>query len=189
MDFDDESDARREIDLGWGPPPGDWAGYRSDQAARSLYIEHRAGLVQYLRGRTARQDIGDLVQDVFRRLLAARGAAPEQPRAYLFAAARNLLVDEQRRAARRSEAAHIGFDDTVHASADPHCALEARDMLRRAEAALARLTPLTREIFLLHRFDGLEYSEIAAAKGISVKGVEKHIAKALVVVRRARSGR
>jgi RNA polymerase sigma factor (sigma-70 family) len=75
------------------------------------------------------------------------------------------------------------------AGADPHAALEARDQLRRAEEAIARLKPKTRDIFLMHRFDGMSYEEIAAKQGMSVKGVEKQIAKALVAVRRARSER
>lgn len=45
-------------------------------------------------------------------------------------------------------------------------------------AALDSLGPRTREIFLLHRLDGLKYREIAAQLDITVSAVEKHIAKA-----------
>jgi RNA polymerase sigma-70 factor (ECF subfamily) len=38
----------------------------------------------------------------------------------------------------------------------------------------------------MHRFDDLSYPEIARIKGMKVKRVEKHIAKALVAIRKAR---
>ena len=41
------------------------------------------------------------------------------------------------------------------------------------------LTPRSRQIFTMSRFEGLKNREIAAELGISVKVVEKHITKAL----------
>ena len=52
-------------------------------------------------------------------------------------------------------------------------------MLRRLERAMLRLRPKTREIFLAHRLDGYSYTEIAARTGLSVKGVEKQMSKAI----------
>ena len=59
-------------------------------------------------------------------------------------------------------------------------------MLRRMEAAMLKLRPITREIFMAHRLDGLSYAEIADRTGLSVKGVEKHMGKAIAQVTRAR---
>jgi RNA polymerase sigma-70 factor (ECF subfamily) len=56
--------------------------------------------------------------------------------------------------------------------------LAARERLEKVMAALDSLGPRTREIFLLHRLDGLKYREIAARLDITVSAVEKHIAKA-----------
>jgi RNA polymerase sigma-70 factor (ECF subfamily) len=56
--------------------------------------------------------------------------------------------------------------------------LAARARLERVKAGLAKLTPRTREIFLMHRLDNLKYREIAERLGISQSAVEKHIAKA-----------
>jgi RNA polymerase sigma factor (sigma-70 family) len=56
--------------------------------------------------------------------------------------------------------------------------LAARERLQKVLAALESLGPRTREIFLLHRLDGLKYREIASQLGITVSAVEKHIAKA-----------
>jgi RNA polymerase sigma-70 factor (ECF subfamily) len=76
------------------------------------------------------------------------------------------------------------LDVLAHPMLDPHPQLEARDMLRRLEGAVAKLPLRTREIFLAHRLDGLTYTEIAARTGLSVKGVEKQMSKAIHQVRR-----
>lgn len=54
-----------------------------------------------------------------------------------------------------------------------------------AENAIARLPDMTREVFLLHRFDDLQYDQIAQRLAIDVKEVETHIAATLVALRRA----
>ena len=61
---------------------------------------------------------------------------------------------------------------------------EARDTLRRVEAAVLRLRPKTREIFMAHRVEGLSYAEIAQRTGLSVKGVEKQMSKAIAAIDR-----
>jgi RNA polymerase sigma-70 factor (ECF subfamily) len=67
----------------------------------------------------------------------------------------------------------------------PFAELEHRDTLRRLEAAMLRLKPKTREIFLAKRLDGMSYAEIAERTGLSVKGVEKHMSKAIAMLDRA----
>ena len=57
----------------------------------------------------------------------------------------------------------------------------------RVGEAIEKLKPQTGSIFVMHRFDGLSYEEIATAKGISVKGVEWHIAQAMIAIRKARA--
>ena len=51
---------------------------------------------------------------------------------------------------------------------------------------MLKLRPITREIFMAHRLDGLSYAEIADRTGLSVKGVEKHMSKAIAQVTRSR---
>ena len=67
---------------------------------------------------------------------------------------------------------------------DQVAVLESRDTLRRLEAAISKLKPKTREIFLAHRLDGLSYAEIAELTGLSVKGVEKQMSKAIAKIDR-----
>jgi RNA polymerase sigma-70 factor (ECF subfamily) len=51
------------------------------------------------------------------------------------------------------------------------------------EAAVVALPPKCRTVFLLSRIEGLSNAEVAQRCGISVKMVEKHLAKAIVACR------
>src|SRR5690606_6586743 len=118
----------------------------------------------------SRQDIGDLVHDCFLRLVSPKNDAVsriETPGAYLVRVARSLFADKARIAKLGHKAKHHLYEDDDFAGPDPHSSLEARDMLRRIEDQLGRLKPKTRDIFLMHKFDGMSYAEIAAKTGMS----------------------
>jgi RNA polymerase sigma factor (sigma-70 family) len=190
MDFDDEKERGQGLGSSEALPPADWTGFGGASGMEALYAEHRGELTRYLRRRAPRQDVGDLVQECFRRLAAKDSftrALIAQPGAYLVRTARNLLTDRARTEDVRLQAHHHSFEDDDIAGPDPHAALEAREALRRVERAIARLKPQTGSIFIMHRFDGLSYEEIAEAKGITVKGVEWHIAQAMIAIRKARA--
>lgn len=152
-------------------------------ASDALYRSQSPRLARFFARRSSRDDVADLVQESFRRLLGAT-ARIERPEAYLSRIASNLVRDRASAAARHHDAAHDSYDDDAIAGPDPHQHLEARDTVARLEEALTMLKPKTREIFLMHRLDGFSYAEIAEAKGMSIKGVEKQIAKALYLLKR-----
>lgn len=193
MDYDNStSHPASGIAAGDPLPPEDWRSANANICAATILDEQRPRLAHFFGRRAGPQDVGDLVQECFRRLIAS-GAYPrmlaEQPAAYLFRTARNLLAERHRMQQRRLATDHHSFEEHEISGPDPHAALEARDQMRRVAAALDRLKPQTRDIFLMHRFEGLSYDEIAAKRGLTVKGVEKQIAKAMIAVRRARSAR
>ncbi|MBS7810077.1 RNA polymerase sigma factor [Roseococcus pinisoli] len=132
----------------------------------------------------------DLVQDIFLRLWERRSEAAGNPAAYLNRSARNAAIDHLR--AERVRAAHVtGLTPEQHgaqAAPSPQQLFEARDRLDRVDEAIRRLPERTRDIFLLHRIHGRGYGEIAGVFGISVSGVEKHMAKALEACRRSIAG-
>lgn len=59
--------------------------------------------------------------------------------------------------------------------------------LQRIERALSRLDRPTRNIFLAHRLDDMDYAEIAERTGLSVQQVERCIAKAMRCLARIRT--
>lgn len=148
----------------------------------TLYRAQRPKLLRLLSRRTTPEHAQDIVQQVFARvaaLSADRAGAIASPEAYLRRSATNVLRDDARVAVRRSTQLH-GPDDEVELLApDLIATLEARDMLNRLEAMMLRLKPKTREIFLAHRIDGYSYAEIAFRTGMSIKGVEKQMSKAI----------
>ena len=105
----------------------------------------------------------------------------EQPEAFLRHVSTNLLRDWGRVAAlrqRSQSALELASDHFV----DQVTALESRDTLRRLEIAVGKLKPKTREIFLAHRLHGFTYAEIAERTGLTVKGVEKQMSKAIAKI-------
>jgi RNA polymerase sigma-70 factor (ECF subfamily) len=107
----------------------------------------------------------------------------EQPEAFLRRVSTNLLRDWGR-AASLKERAQPTLELASNRQLDPVAALESRDTLRRLEQAVAKMKPKTREIFLAHRLHGFSYAEIAERTGLSVKGVEKQMSKAIAKIDR-----
>jgi RNA polymerase sigma factor (sigma-70 family) len=147
-----------------------------------LYRTERPALLRFLARHAAGERAEDVIQQIFARMAGKAGdhAAPiASPRAYLRQAARNLLRDEAKAALRSRRAMHVPIDDVALGDGDPVAALEARDRLARLEQAVLRLKPLTRQIFLACRLDGYSYAEIAQQTGLSMKGVEKQMSRAI----------
>jgi RNA polymerase sigma-70 factor (ECF subfamily) len=150
-----------------------------------LYREEAPGLRRRLRARLrSTEDAGDLLQDAFARLLGARISRPlDRPEAFLNRIVRNLLIDRARR--RASRAPHLPIDEAALATrADQADAIELAQMQARYRSAVQALPPRMREVFVLHRIDGLGYDEIAKRLDISARTVEWHIGQAILRIGR-----
>ncbi|WP_343517787.1 RNA polymerase sigma factor [Sphingomonas sp.] len=148
----------------------------------TLYRVHGPRLLRFFSRRADHHEASDLMHESFLRYAAVEASRDEEvvcPEAYLNQIATNLLRDRAKTALRRSMASHVSADDIMPQAADLVARLEARDKLDRLDRALMRLKPKTREIFLAHRLEGLSYREIAARLGLSIKGVEWHMTKAI----------
>ena len=160
----------------------------SDRHARmsDLYREHSTGLVRQLTRQTGCSETArDLAHETFLRFLGLpswRVRLIDHPEAYLRRISTNLVRDWGRIKTRQrcSGTPHCAREEKV----DQIAVLESRDTLRRLETAVAQLRPKTRAIFLAHRLDGLSYGEIADLTGLSVKGVEKQMSKAIAKIDR-----
>ncbi|MFG1472850.1 sigma-70 family RNA polymerase sigma factor [Xanthobacter agilis] len=124
----------------------------------------------------------DVVQDTFLRVYATSANAEiASPAAYLFRVADNLAIDHMRQEAARARviAADPDQEDVPSREASPERALDYKQRLEVLNAAIAELPPKCREVFLLHKYDGLSHSEIGERLGITRSMVEKHVMKAL----------
>ncbi|URW75886.1 sigma-70 family RNA polymerase sigma factor [Sphingomonas donggukensis] len=151
------------------------------RTVEALYRDEAPHLARYFERRVARDDVLDLVQESFRRILGHR---PEHPGSFLGRTAANLVLEFRRVAARRQARAHESYEEHHSPSVDPLPHLEARDTLAHLHAALNQLKPKTRNIFLMSRIEGMTYAEIAEAYGMSEEGVKKQVATAMHHVRR-----
>ncbi|HEY0680790.1 MAG TPA: sigma-70 family RNA polymerase sigma factor [Steroidobacter sp.] len=138
-------------------------------------------LIRHIARVTRHAEAEDLAHVAVVRTLERGSGDIANPEAFLVKAAVNQAWDEHRRA--QHPAAPVPFDPATFFLRDPAPlpdeALEAHERLARVRAGLKELSPRTREVFLMHRFDGLKYVEIAEKLSISVSAVEKHIARAM----------
>lgn len=148
----------------------------------------REGLVRFLRRRTPlEEDAQDLAQESLTRLIRYQGHAPTTWASLLYRIAINALNDRLRRAHTHSDARHTTLDSDLAELSSPEPSHEQRIATQQELALLQRvllgLPPRCRQIYLLNRIEGMSYTEIAEHCGISVKAVEKHISKALKLLR------
>jgi RNA polymerase sigma-70 factor (ECF subfamily) len=146
----------------------------------------RRRLIQ--RGRSGRDDIDELIQEGFLRLCRyqqAQKAPIRDPVGFLVDVVEKMNIDRLRREVltkRIFSDQPIEEVDCVDTSSSAEQVAEAHELIERLERSLAAANPRTREAFLLHRFEGMSYAEIAERLGISTKAVTNHIAKALFLV-------
>jgi RNA polymerase sigma-70 factor (ECF subfamily) len=62
-------------------------------------------------------------------------------------------------------------------------------LLRRLEEAMLNIPKLQREIVMAHRLDNMSYDEIARRTGLTVRQVERHIARAIYKLSKQLDGR
>jgi RNA polymerase sigma factor (sigma-70 family) len=150
----------------------------------SLSRQFRAPLVRFFEKRMGRQaDVEDLVQEVFLRLAGGgQIQAADQPEAYLFRTATNVLLDHQRRRAARASKAHEPYDEEFHGNAretfSPERAALSSQAIEQLVAALRELPERTRTIWVLYQLEELTHAEISRRLGLTVSAIEKHMGRA-----------
>lgn len=146
----------------------------------------RAALLR--RGRTV-DDADDLVQEAWLRLAAYERETPvAKPEAFLMRAALNLSIDAHRARAHWGEQVLAEELPLVDAAPGAEATVLARERLARLGVCLGQLSERTRTIYLENRIEGLSYLQIAQRHGLSVSAVEKHIAKATMLLTRWMEG-
>lgn len=158
--------------------PREWAEPASaattrDPSLELLYRHHHAWLLRQIRQRFGKDQAEDLLQDTYLRASAYQGQAVRNPKALLLQIATRAAIDRERRRAVRAPW-HDLAEDNAQAEAEQAEALA----LKQVILALPRHL---QEVFVLSRFAGLTYDEIAAQLGISLKTVEWRMTKALKI--------
>ena len=63
------------------------------------------------------------------------------------------------------------------------------DLIRRLEAAITNMPKRQRDIFLAHRVHGMSYAKIADRTGLTVRQVERNMARAIYKLAKQMDGR
>ncbi len=147
-----------------------------------FHRDYRPGLMAFFLRRVRNHaEAEDLTQEVFIRIAQGGGAAMKSAEAYIFQVAANLLRDRVRRNKVRDQyLAELkpGLDEE-NELLDPQRIVAGREALERLSEGLRDLPERTRLIFLLFRYENLDYKTIADSLGISTSAVEKHVYRAM----------
>jgi RNA polymerase sigma-70 factor (ECF subfamily) len=145
---------------------------------------HERQLKAYIRsGFPTVRDVDDVVQESYFRVWRRNLIKPVSlAKAFLFAIARNIAIDAIRHE-RRSPIVQVMDLASLDVYIDRDSPNNAEAACNREEAeillsAIERLSPRTREVYLLRKFHNTPQKEIATKLRISPKTVEAHIGRA-----------
>jgi RNA polymerase sigma-70 factor (ECF subfamily) len=127
----------------------------------------------------------DVVQALFIKIWESRETiqTPDSVAAYLFTAARNRALNYIKSQSRKSsnEVPLTNLHDESDNRMEEQ--MDAKELQKALYAAIDALPEKRREVFVLSRFEGKSYKEIAEIMQISVKTVEAQMGKALSTLR------
>lgn len=146
----------------------------------AVFLANRTRLCGFLKSHGAGDDAEDLVQELWLRIARTDPGPVDQPLAYLYRAANNLMLDRYR-SARQSTQREQAWSDaatTIPGRSDAPAEdrrLIAREEVHLASTALAELGPRAATAFRRHRIDGVPQREIARELGVSLSTVESDL--------------
>lgn len=143
-------------------------------AFSDLVDRHKDAVVNYLTRLTGDRDRAeDLAQETFLRL-SRTPIDWRSPKSLLATIALNVAQDHLRREGRQKRPRLVGSDIPPEGVTlpDQHETLLHREVV-------AKLPRNLRDVYVLSRFGGMTYAEIAIHLGLSVKAVEKRMTQAL----------
>jgi RNA polymerase sigma-70 factor (ECF subfamily) len=174
---DDAAGARRLLDDAQLVP----LAARGDRAAFQTLVERHRGLVYRVAYQYAgnHQDAEDIAQDVFLKVYRSldRFRQDAQFTSWLYRIAMNTCVDSSRR---RNPADPNGDSDDLLLSVtsgepDPESRAWAGEIGEAVQAAVDRLPPRQRLIFVMRHLEELKLSEIASALGLAEGTVKRQL--------------
>jgi len=127
----------------------------------------------------------DLVQDFFVRILENRATISIETsvKSYFIRSVHNRCLDNL--AHQKVKINHALFRLKMMSEDDlQEYPLLDSELTNQIERAIQSLPDVIRETFMLNRFEGLSYQQIANQENISVKTVEYRISKALTILRK-----
>lgn len=178
-DNNNNSRDRRDIRLASSAHEPDEARY----AIFDTFIRIKDPLKRFIsRHLLASNDIDDIAHEAFLRAYEAEKQRKiDQPSAFLFRIARNLIFSQAKKKSHKITDYIEDFEheDVLMIDESLEENIMAQQKLGIICEAVASLPPQCRRVFLLKKVYGLSHKEIAENMGIAVSTIEKHLSKAI----------
>jgi len=162
-------------------------------AFRKLFFKFHGNLVLFANKFTGDMQVSqDLVQDAFMKLWEQyqADATINSPKAYLFQAVRNNCLNHYRHLKTRYSVKEelatkiSSLERSAYLNDDsPLQSLLELEMKEKIETLIETMPEKCQKVYKMSRHDFLKNKQIAEKLGVSVKMVEKHISKALMILR------
>jgi RNA polymerase sigma-70 factor, ECF subfamily len=150
-----------------------------------IFNFYYSGLVVFVQKYIHDQNVAeDIVQEFFVKLWINRERLKIETtlKSYFFSSIKNRCIDYLRHELIKGKVEKQLIEE-VQKNTNEHNLLIESELRYQINAAIDKLPPVCREIFIMNRFEGLKPAEIADKKGISVRTVETHIGKALKILK------
>jgi len=151
-----------------------------------LFLSTYESLCEYSVSITSSKEVSEgAVQDVFESLWNSKEAIYENVniRAFLFRSVKNRSLDLlQYQNIRNKYKQEVKEMLSENSQPGKDMSSESK-LIQRVRQEVENLPVKSKEVYLLHRRDGLTYAEISEVLGISVKAVEARMTKALKLLR------
>jgi RNA polymerase sigma factor (sigma-70 family) len=124
----------------------------------------------------------DMMQNVFYRMLRSRHTFTGEGefRTWMYHLARNVLKDHLKQTRRRGHHKEIeAYEERLPAGMAADEQIERKLEIKALERALGSLSPESREVLVLSRFQELRYAEIAGVLEISIGAVKVRVHRAM----------
>lgn len=158
---------------------------RGDQRAATEIVErHAQALARFAVTHGVRGVVDEVVQDAFVRAFNSLGSfrADSSLRTWLFTILKRLVLDRQRAERRARPQVELDEGHAVQ-EFDALDGIVADEAMQRVRQAVARLSPMQREVFVLRVSEGLPYTDIAKVVGSTEGACRVHYHNAMRAVK------
>ncbi|WP_432411569.1 RNA polymerase sigma factor [Rasiella sp. SM2506] len=150
----------------------------------TIYREHAQAIRNFIYFKCGDKDKAyDVAQEAFIKLWEnCKKVSPDKAKSYVYTVANNLFLNTV--AHKKVVLKYVESHQPNVEKHSPHFLLEEKEYGEKLQLAIANLTEIQREAFLLSRVEGKKYREIAEILNISNKAVSKRIHDALEALRK-----
>ena len=148
-----------------------------------LFQRHHRPLFGFLFHMSRQREASeDMVQNVFYRMLRSRHTFTGQGefRTWMYHLARNVLKDHLKQTRRRGHQHEIAdYEERLPSELTADESIDRKLEIKALERALGNLSPESREVLVLSRFQELKYAEIAEVLEVTVSAVKVRVHRAM----------